>query len=218
MAAPRRNRERDAALLGALGGERGRVAEPEDDGPEEGIEDLLNAAYGEEPEPEGEDLMGTLERDMRAQPELDRYDSSVIDSEEYEEMGMAERRRVEEELRKRDLQQRGRERRGFFLLSSERDDEDDVARVVRDARAQLAAGEADLSDAPFSAADEEEEEDDDDDVPALSAEQFRPRGPLREWLLLSDARAEIKRRFRRFLRSYQDDSGVPKYVCPAPYC
>jgi len=42
------------------------------------------------------------------------------------------------------------------------------------------------------------EEEEDDDTPALTADQFRPRGPLREWLLLSDARQEVQLLFLYF--------------------
>lgn len=40
----------------------------------------------------------------------------------------------------------------------------------------------------------------------LSDEEFRPKGPLREWLLLDRTRREIKKRFKSFLRTFTDDN------------
>src|SRR5688500_11989983 len=54
--------------------------------------------------------------DLRPQPELDRYDSSILDSDEYAPLDAEARKQVEAELKERDKAVRARGRRGFFLL------------------------------------------------------------------------------------------------------
>ncbi|KAI5948893.1 MCM2 [Candida theae] len=76
-------------------------------------------------EEDGDDLMENLENDYRANPEQDQYDlgdGNIDDTQEYDEMDAATRRRIDEQLNRRDaiLNNANRSRSGAFL-----DDEDE---------------------------------------------------------------------------------------------
>ena len=82
-------------------------------------------------EEDGDDLMDNLENDYRANPEQDQYDlgdGNIDDTQEYDEMDAATRRRIDEQLNRRDaiLNNANRSRGGAFLDDEEDEDLDGV--------------------------------------------------------------------------------------------
>ncbi|KAI8464621.1 MAG: MCM2/3/5 family-domain-containing protein [Monoraphidium minutum] len=146
-------------------------------------------------EEEGEDLLENMENDYRPMSAMDRYEAAGLDQEYTEEMGyeeqVAARLAAEAQMERRDAT--GGRRRKRMPGALEGIDDDDFADVRR---RRLAA-----------AADE----DDGDGGPArLALEEFS--GCVSDWVANAPVAAEVQRRFRRFLRGFQDDKGQRVYM------
>ena len=79
-----------------------------------------------EPE-EGDELQDFMRQDYKAIPELDQYDSDILDQGDYDNMDAAARQEVERRLRKRDLEDLKRSGRGGpSVLTPISESEDEV--------------------------------------------------------------------------------------------
>lgn len=166
-------------------------------------------------EDEGDDLLEGMERDYRANPEQDRYDlhdGNIDDEGDYEEMDAATRRRIDEQMNRRDaiLSNANRSRLTAFL----HDDEDDEGMVDMDQfglpiqrRRRRDEDQADFMD------------EDDDDVEIdpfneeLSLESLTDiKAPsITEWILQPAVSRSIARELKAFLLEYTDSKGRSVY-------
>ncbi|GLE05530.1 hypothetical protein PINS_up014553 [Pythium insidiosum] len=154
--------------------------------------------FSEEEDDEGEDLAENAEMDYRRMETLDRYDARQLDERDYEDMDADTRRRVEEELNRRDARE-GRIAQVFQEdMEMERDDAH-RRRVLRGS-GRDDDGYGDLSTAADLALDDEE---------IINLEHFDV--PLREWIATDRPRNEIKRRFKNFLNTFTDKQQQLKY-------
>jgi DNA replication licensing factor MCM2 len=110
---------------------------------------------------------------------LDRYDTTMLDQRQYEDMDLDTRRMVEDELTRRDA----REGRVAQVLEEDQETELDDAHRRRIRRAGAGDG--------YDEADDDGALDDDDEL--VNLEHFDV--PLREWIATERPRNEIKRRF-----------------------
>eukprot|EP00475_Leptophrys_vorax_P037027 TRINITY_DN6332_c0_g2_i1.p1 TRINITY_DN6332_c0_g2~~TRINITY_DN6332_c0_g2_i1.p1 ORF type:complete len:919 (-),score=211.60 TRINITY_DN6332_c0_g2_i1:100-2856(-) len=186
--------ERDMASLPQ--GERNRVVEEEEEG-----EDLID----------DEKMMD----DYRAIPELDRYDSSQIDSADYEDIDVDARRAAEIEIERRE-RKRGRPGRDLedynqlqvgvtarepaALRSEAFSDLTGIGDIAGDdgtdggARAPQRRRIADMAISGRFIEDE-----------SVNLEDYQP--PFSEWIGREGIRREIKKRFRTFLSEFTDGRG-----------
>ncbi|EEY58832.1 DNA replication licensing factor Mcm2, putative [Phytophthora infestans T30-4] len=137
---------------------------------------------------DGEDLGENAEMDYRRMETLDRYDTAMLDTRQYDDMDRDTRRAVEDELNRRDA----RNGRIAQVLQEDQEMEHDDTHRRRFRRRQ--DGDADLG----GTADEGNED-------FINLEHFDV--PLREWIATETPRNEIKRRFRNFLNSFLDGRG-----------
>eukprot|EP00887_Chlorella_sp_A99_P006785 scaffold2.g6785.t1 len=161
------------------------------------VEEEPSRSVREEEEEDGEDLMDNMEADYRPMQHLDQYEGDGLDEgfvdDVTEEERFAARAAAERELARRD-QVEGRltgRRRGLpAALEEELEEELRPRRRRRMEQAQ---------------ADEDEQP---GEVEINLEEQ---RGPLKEWLAQEPVRREVRRRFARFLRTFQDDGREAVY-------
>eukprot|EP00731_Ephydatia_muelleri_P001573 Em0001g1573a len=169
-------------------------------GDEEGAEALFDDAPppGDEEE-EGEELFDQNfdMRDYRPMPHLDVYNEEGIDEGDYEALSPEARAAAEREMRKRDRQDdlvHGRARPALLYDESEADEDQPPARKRRVDR---------------STNDQTGEE---DQGPEMIENLEDQKGhPLREWVSMAGPRAEIKSRFKIFLRTYVNENGINIY-------
>eukprot|EP00731_Ephydatia_muelleri_P001590 Em0001g1590a len=169
-------------------------------GDEEGAEALFDDAPppGDEEE-EGEELFDQNfdVRDYRPMPHLDVYNEEGIDEGDYEALSPEARAAAEREMRKRDRQDdlvHGRARPALLYDESEADEDQPPARKRRVDR---------------STDDQTGEE---DQGPEMIENLEDQKGhPLREWVSMAGPRAEIKSRFKIFLRTYVNENGINIY-------
>ncbi|KAF0700905.1 Aste57867_8591 [Aphanomyces stellatus] len=140
----------------------------------------------DEEEDEGEDLLENAMGDYKRMDTLDQYDMGQLDDRRYDAIDEDTRRRVEEELDRRDA----REGRLAAVLQEDQDMERDDAHRRRFVRRQE-DGEAD-----DMVQDEE----------LINLEHFDV--PLREFIAAERPRNEIKRRFKQFLNTYTHENKV----------
>ncbi|KAF1788301.1 Mini-chromosome maintenance protein [Phytophthora cactorum] len=114
----------------------------------------------------------------RMRDTLDRYDTAMLDTRQYEDMDLDTRRAVEDELNRRDA----REGRIAQVFQEDQEMEHDDAHRRR-----------------FRQRQEGQDEE------LVNLEQFDV--PLREWIATERPRNEIKRRFRNFLNTFSDGKG-----------
>ncbi len=199
----RRGRGRNALAQGGpdpLTSSPGRDLPPFED---EGDGDLLGEGRDEEEEEDdGENLFGDdMERDYRAMPGLDRYDTAVLDEDDYDAMSEGDRAAAEAQMRRRDRDE-GRAAGGRGLrrgLIYDSDDDDDEPRARRRRLAERAA--------------EGEEGMDVDEGGVESIENLEDtRGrPVREYVTQIGPRTECANRFKNFLKTYLDAKGRNLY-------
>eukprot|EP00878_Enallax_costatus_P021729 GHUV01023020.1.p1 GENE.GHUV01023020.1~~GHUV01023020.1.p1 ORF type:complete len:754 (+),score=252.85 GHUV01023020.1:214-2475(+) len=147
-----------------------------------------------EEEEDGEELFGdNYMRDYEAKSALDDYESAGLDNEVteggYEEQ-LAAARAAEEAMETRDAGGRGRKRMPGALEGID----DDFAEARRRRMAEDTT---------------QDEEDDAGAHPALDLENHK--GKVTEWLDNAPVAAEIKRQFKKFLRTFTDDQGNDKH-------
>ena len=146
-----------------------------------------------EEEEDGEELIGEdMMADYRPMGALDEYEEEGLDNADYGDMDLYTRAAAEEALEQRD----GRERQSRMpaaLMTS--DDEGDVPhRSRRQRRADPAPGDA------IDPTAELNELLDDDEESGINLEDYS--GSLSDWIQSNAVSEEIKRRFRRFLHTF----------------
>ncbi|ODV79938.1 MCM-domain-containing protein [Suhomyces tanzawaensis NRRL Y-17324] len=164
-------------------------------------------------EEEGEDLMNNLERDYRERADQDHYDlgDGNIDDDQYEEMDAASRRRIDEQLNRRDeiLGGSGRSRRHAFLdedLDEDMDDSMDQYGLPIQRRRRRDYDDLDHDD-------EAEDIEIDPFNEELSLESLTDiKAPsITEWILQPAVSRSIARELKSFLLEYTDDKGRSVY-------
>ncbi|KAJ1566043.1 MCM DNA helicase complex subunit [Nowakowskiella sp. JEL0078] len=183
---------------------------------------LMNDPLDDEEDDEGEDLFGpNIERDYRANEQLDQYDTQDLDEQNYDDLDADARQIAEAKMRRRDREQARQEGRlaaafmddglclhvyeipkfVIYQFKNLDADEDEFNRPYQVRRRHIFEGDMEME------YDLENEE-----AAALPAEMLRDiRGPLNEWLALDGPRATIKREFQNFLTSYTDEKGHSVY-------
>lgn len=169
-------------------------------------------------EEEGDDLMENLEQDYRANPEQDHYDlgdGNIDDTGDYEEMDAATRRRIDQQLNRRDaiLNNANRSRRGAFLDDDDDEDEDDEG--------EDSMGQFGLPIQRRRRREHHDEDQDDlmDDVEIdpfneeLSLESLSDvKAPsITEWILQPAVSRSIARELKSFFLEYTDANGDSVY-------
>jgi DNA replication licensing factor MCM2 len=187
------------------------VDDPDDDDddgnpPEDDVDDRF-ADVEEEEEEDGEDLLENAARDYQRIDALDTYGPEGLDDEnEYDLMTREQRLAAEQQLNALT----GRRSHVYDQLIGDEDDEDAEARRVRrgmfrgSRRGKEPGADDDAMDEPDE--DEAAESSDDDDLDGddpVNLEAFDV--PLREWIAQDRTRREIQRRFRKFLKHYDNN-------------
>ena len=148
----------------------------------------------------GEELFGdNFERDYRPRPELDVYETDMLDDSAVSELSLGERITAEAEMRARDREdgrRLGAMRRGLEIYEETDDDGSDRPQVRR--RRMLAQ----RRDQLFGV------EDGDEDMIESIENLEDTRGlTVREWVVQMAPKREIYNRFKNFLRTCTDDKG-----------
>lgn len=183
-----------------------------DEGNEEEEEEIRDIDE-EDPsdEEEGEDLMDNMEDDYRRNETQDNYDvgEGDIDDEEYEEMDLATRRRVDEQLDRSNMLMQSaegtRSRRHAYL-----DDEDDNA------------NELDEYGLPIQRRRRRNYEDEDEGMEDIEIDPFSEELSLEslsdvkapsiaEWIVQPAVSRSIAREIKSFLLEYTDERGRSVY-------
>ena len=148
---------------------------------------------------EGEDMFdgADLQRDYREMPALDKYENRMLDNREYDDIAAEARRAAEADMRRRERREVQQSGRGTRLPAALQDSDDDMSDFEPQAMARRRMAER--------AAGEDVGEYDEDDVD-FALEDFGDV-PLSEWLAQDRPRAEIKKQFKTFLRTYGGGSG-----------
>ncbi|EGV60675.1 MCM DNA helicase complex subunit [Yamadazyma tenuis] len=163
-------------------------------------------------EEDGEDLMENIEGDYRINEAQDQYDlgDGNIDDEEYEELDAATRRRIDNQLNRRDeLMSRGGRSRSQAFLDGD-DDGDDEGRldqyglpIQRRRRRQL--------EEEGDGMDELEEIDPFNEELSLESLSDIKAPSITEWILQPAVSRSIARELRSFLLEYTDEKGRSVY-------
>lgn len=174
------------------------------------FEDTTEKRNDEEDE-DGEDLMENMERDYRPIPELDVYDAENLapDDESVAELGIAERRALEEEMDRRDADRRGATRVRRDLLYE--GDEDDAAQPTTRRRRLRALTAARLGESLIEDDEEANESVDSELLESIENLEDMKGHSVREWVSMIGPYNEIKNRFRHFLRTFKNERGVSVY-------
>lgn len=157
-----------------------------------------------EEEMDGEDLMENMERDYTQNLRLDQYEAGNIDDEDYEELDIAERRRLDELMNRRDgmiARQRGKP---IALLGDDDDDDDHqnlFSQQPRQRHRPNIFNEAE-DDEMLNIMDEE-----------LSLEQLGDvkAASIADWLSVPNVYRSIAIHFKNFLLEYTDEHGASVY-------
>ncbi|KAI5954620.1 MCM2 [Candida jiufengensis] len=166
-------------------------------------------------EEDGDDLLDDLENDYRANPEQDHYDLSdnnIDDTQEFDEMDAATRRRIDDQLNRRDaiLNNTNRSRSGAFLQDDDEDDDnlDDMDQyglpIQRRRRRQYQDDQDDFMDEDIEIDPFNEE---------LSLESLTDvKAPsITEWILQPAVSRSIARELKSFFLEYTDSNGDSVY-------
>lgn len=143
-----------------------------------------------------------FERDYREKDDNDEYEGIDIDDEgEYGDLDIAERRRLEAQLNRRDRQVARRRQMPNAFLPDE-DDEGDI-----DLTAQPRRRRHHYDEDP----DDEMDQDIMDEELSLEALQDVKASSLTEWVSQPAVQRTIKREFKAFLTEYTDEHGASVY-------
>ena len=187
--------------------------DPVDDEEDEIRNDVLDLNPSEEEE--GEDLMDNFERDYREKANEDHYDlgDGNIDDEEYEAMDAATRRRIDEQLNKRDqlISATSNRSRGQAFLQDDDDDMDQeldqyglpIQRRRRRRRNEFDDDADDMMD--------DVEIDPFNEELSLEALTDVKAPTITEWILQPAVSRSIARELKSFLLEYTDEKGRSVY-------
>ncbi|CAG2178089.1 unnamed protein product, partial [Oppiella nova] len=147
----------------------------------------------------GEELFGdNFERDYRPRPELDVYETDMLDDSAVSELSLGERITAEAEMRDRDRAEgrlAGRMRRGLDMYDDSEEDGSDRPHVRR--RQLRAQRRAEL----FGEGDAEEM------IESIENLEDTRGMTVREWVVQLAPKREIYNRFKNFLRTCTDEKG-----------
>lgn len=148
-------------------------------------------------EGEGEELFGdNMENDYRPMPELDRYDTDILDEDDYEDISQTDRRAAEQEMRRRDRALGiHRDERDILYGDSDEEGDDDVTKSKRRAIAEKNV----------------EGEMETDIVESIENLEDTKGHALKDWVSMLGPRTEISNRFKSFLRTFVDEKGSYVY-------
>lgn len=163
-------------------------------------------------EEDGEDLMENYEGDYRRNEAQDHYDLGVgnIDDEEYEELDAATRRRIDNQLNRRDELMGGNNRsrsQAFLDVDGEDEGEDQLDQyglpIQRRRRRQL--------DDEGETMEDLEEIDPFNEELSLESLSDIKAGSITEWILQPAVSRSIARELKSFLLEYTDEKGRSVY-------
>lgn len=169
----------------------------------------------EEEEQDGEDLLDNAERDYQRIEALDTYGTEGLDDRNFDNMNIDERRSAEQELSRRDREERrGRGGRneglyGMALDVMETQEDLDARRARRGIFSTRDDPDQDQQDDPDDQDQGDQDEDDLDADDQVNLEAFDV--PLREWIAQERTRREVQRKFRLFLRNFVQDTPTPDH-------
>ncbi|KAL7266564.1 MCM DNA helicase complex subunit [Rhizina undulata] len=170
-----------------------------DDENEEIDEEIMDLEDMDE-EMDGEDLMENMERDYTQKPGEDRYDNLGIDDEgEYDELDPAERRRLEEQLNRRDRAFARARRMPAAFLNDDEEDNLDPSMQPRRRRHHFDEEQGDEMD---NVMDEELSLEALGDIKASSTA---------DWLSVPNVYRSVATHFKNFLLEYTDENGSSVY-------
>lgn len=141
------------------------------------------------------------EQDYRERDVNDEYEGIDIDDEQYDDINIADRRRLEAQLNRRD---RDVARRGLprIFLDDGMDEEGDIDLTAQPRRRRHRY-------------DEDPDEDMDGDImeEELSLEALRDvkSSNITDWVSQTNVQRSVKREFKSFLTEYTDDNGLSVY-------
>lgn len=183
-------------------------------------------------EEDGEDLLENMENDYRANTDQDHYDlgdNNIDDTQEYEQMDAATRRRIDEQLDRRDALLDGanrgwRSRRNLDLHSDGSDadpyrlnSEIDLYGLPIQRRRRRHRAQYDEFGNPRAASDDEDGDNDDIEIDPFSEELSLEsltdiKAPsITEWILQPAVARSIARELKAFLLEYTDENGRSVY-------
>jgi hypothetical protein len=137
--------------------------------------------------------MDNMEQDYEERPELDRYDLDQLDDEEQNELSMAGRMQVDEQLNREErMHQLGR-RPGALMDEEDEDDEEILNQMRKDRLKKMREG-------GFDHGMHDSQED-----PNNVLDFTDVRGPLFVWLKKQDVIKYVKRSFEQFLRHFKSE-------------
>ncbi|XP_026468705.1 LOW QUALITY PROTEIN: DNA replication licensing factor Mcm2-like [Ctenocephalides felis] len=169
--------------------------------PEEPFEDetelLGNVSYHEEEEEDGEELFGdNMEDDYRPMPALDRYDSDVLDDDDYDNITQADRAAAEQAMRRRDRAMGVHRDERDLVFGDMSEDEDGDAGYSKRSKTQRSTDfEKDI------------ELEDQDMIESIENLEDTKGHSTKEWVSMLGPRTEIANRFKGFLRTYVNAKG-----------
>jgi DNA replication licensing factor MCM2 len=161
-----------------------------------GEEDDMDQNQSEE-EVEGDDLLDGMENDYQQRPELDHYEEAGInDDDNMIELDMNERRDIDMQLDREELQRQAMQgRRPGALIDDEFEDEqDDINNQIRQERMRM------MREGRY---DDQAVDEDEDMNKYLDMEDVR--GQLSQWLRKKEVIKYVERQFQSFLRNFKDE-------------
>jgi DNA replication licensing factor MCM2 len=180
---------------------------------EEEVRSLSDERPVADSESEGEDLFDdeNLEADYRVIPELDRYESSALDSQDYAPLEFVDRAAAEREMEERDRRSR---RVGAAVIGADVVAAGDFAPGAREVAALRTPSPSDVGSSMAGAVDDQglvirRDREGFETLGAFNLEDYTV--PLVEWIAMEPTRKEIKRRFRRLLFEFSDSGGNAIY-------
>lgn len=187
--------------------------DPVDDEEDEIRNDVLDLNPSEEEE--GEDLMDNFERDYREKANEDHYDlgDGTIDDEEYEAMDAATRRRIDEQLNKRDqlISATSNRSRGQAFLQDDDDDMDqELDQYGLPVQRRRCRRRNEFDDDADDMMDDVEIDPFNEEL-SLEALTDVKAPTITEWILQPAVSRSIARELKSFLLEYTDEKGRSVY-------
>lgn len=187
--------------------------DPVDDDEDEIRNDVLDLNPSEEEE--GEDLMDNFERDYREKANEDHYDlgDGNIDDEEYEAMDAATRRRIDEQLNKRDQlvnATSNRSRGQAFLQDDDEDMDQELDQYGLPIQRRRRRRRNEFDDDVDDMMDDVEIDPFNEEL-SLEALTDVKAPTITEWILQPAVSRSIARELKSFLLEYTDEKGRSVY-------
>lgn len=158
---------------------------------------------------DGEDIIENMDEDYEYIEKLDNYDANDLDEREFSEMSIGARRRAEEQIQKRERQQRKRTSNQHLenrkLPRALKDDSEDS--VISDfSRTNRNRFNYD------NIYEQQNNDSDDDQFDAKYSDINMIRGKLPEWIEEDSTKRFIRKSFRKFLNNFRDEQNKTVYI------